>query len=389
MRLADVFVVVLFAIIGLVVGDISCPNHGLDSFFSRNINITSLCAERESDITITGVPPPPKPARPIPAPPPARPDQRPASDELWNKCSNKGCSLSWAMHAEDSVAGAAFNPSRNMAKSPYQSITDLIDWGWDTFANTKIDESYQDLYATWGIGWALEALGISPYVTDYEGGNNALFIIDHESYDDESISVDDKWYFMDNKWYRATGASYSFTLNWIEGVIIALNRQSPRYAAEEREPKVPLDMMPGLKQFSDIAWIGWESVTEKHNAPINNLRYFLSVGIVNLDTKQVILRAMKQKSWGLGHFPGRTFEPTDSEFSALLGTPNIQGFAYFLIEHKEQLGNMFISKLQVFLGDTSHRSPCILMHVSPPSSTSTAVRRDSGVDGVRSHVLQW
>lgn len=127
---------------------------------------------------------------------------------------------------------------------------------------------------------------------------------------------------------------------------------------------------------------------------MNNLRYFFSVGIVNPATKEVILRALQQKGLSLDEFPGCIFEPDDAEFSAILGTPNVQGFAYLLIEHKEQLGNMFISKLQVFYAETTHHSPCVLVHVSRPISTSAAeggkaVRRDREGDVVMTHELRW
>lgn len=55
------------------------------------------------------------------------------------------------------------------------------------------------------------------------------------------------------------------------------------------------------------------------NLPVNNLRYFFSVGIVNPATKEVILRALQQKGLSLDEFPGCIFEPDDAEFSAILG----------------------------------------------------------------------
>jgi hypothetical protein len=61
------------------------------------------------------------------------------------------------------------------------------------------------------------------------------------------------------------------------------------------------------------------------------------------------------------------------------GSPNVQGFAYFLIQHKEQLGNMFIDKIQVFRGETKAELPCILVHVKQPLAPSADVhveRRD-------------
>jgi hypothetical protein len=55
------------------------------------------------------------------------------------------------------------------------------------------------------------------------------------------------------------------------------------------------------------------------------------------------------------------------------GSPNVQGFAYFLIQHKEQLGNMFIEKIQVFQGETKAELPCILVHVKQQAAPSADV----------------
>lgn len=50
----------------------------------------------------------------------------------------------------------------------------------------------------------------------------------------------------------------------------------------------------------------------------------------------------------------------------MTGTPNLLGFAYFLIEHKDILGDMFIDKVQVFQSDTAARNPSIVLHLSQP-----------------------
>jgi hypothetical protein len=71
------------------------------------------------------------------------------------------------------------------------------------------------------------------------------------------------------------------------------------------------------------------------------------------------------------------------------GSPNVQGFAYLLIQHKAQLGNMFIDKIQVFRGETKAELPCILMHLRQPLSRSAEVeRRDKGSGGLRVHTFR-
>lgn len=160
------------------------------------------------------------------------------------------------MHAPDVAVGPAYSPARNTAKALYQSTSDLAKWFWTHYPHERTDPAFYDFYSTWGIGWALADLGVDPYSTEYEGGKNAVFILDHEDFRPGAKGVNEQWYNVDGKWYRATGASYAFSINAEQGVVMGLNRKSPRYAALERSPRVAEEMLPGLSQFSDVAWIG-------------------------------------------------------------------------------------------------------------------------------------
>jgi hypothetical protein len=71
------------------------------------------------------------------------------------------------------------------------------------------------------------------------------------------------------------------------------------------------------------------------------------------------------------------------------GSPNVQGFAYFLIQHKAELGNMYLDKIQVFQGETKAELPCILIHVKQPLGQETGIQqRDTGNGTVREHVFR-
>jgi hypothetical protein len=58
-------------------------------------------------------------------------------------------------------AGALYVPIRDSAKSTYDTTGDLQKWCWFPYPDVEVAESFHDLYATWGIGWALKDLGIS------------------------------------------------------------------------------------------------------------------------------------------------------------------------------------------------------------------------------------
>ncbi|KAF2023359.1 hypothetical protein EK21DRAFT_105353 [Setomelanomma holmii] len=291
-------------------------------------------------------PPKPNPRPPPPLPVLSRPEPatQPASDALWDTSGVKGCTLGWAMQTTDQEAGALYVPIRASAQSPYSDVKDLLLWHWYRFADERLSESFHDLYGTWGVGWALEDLGISSYTDEYEGGKNVMINIAHEDFR-TNVLLDQQSYGVNGMQYRATGASYTFTVNPEQGLIIGLNRESPKYAAKDRRPEVSDDLLPKLNQFSDVAWITWKAYTT--GGPINNLKYFMSVRITNPETRQILKRALDANSWELS-------------------SPNIQGFAYFLIQHKAELGNMFINKIQVFKGETEKGEPCILVHLRQP-----------------------
>ncbi|OAL02088.1 hypothetical protein IQ06DRAFT_219646, partial [Phaeosphaeriaceae sp. SRC1lsM3a] len=336
--------------------------------------------------------PPPAPQQPQRPPP----GIQPASDDLWDKAGAKGCTLGWGMHASDLDAGALFVPIRVSAKSDYETTKDLGLWFWYPFPQDRLAESFFDLYETWGIGWALKELGVSDYTSEYEGGKHQLVSIAHQNYESSVDIVDRQWYDVEDDWYRATGASYSFLCNPDEGMIVALSRESPKWAAKERSPPVPDNLLPKLSSFSDVAWITWKAM---HKPPwssetrLNHLKYFLSVSIVNKETQQILTRAHEANHWDLEDWPGHIFERIWPETKAILGSPNVQGFAYFLIQHKAELGSMFIDKIQVFRGETKAELPCILMHVRQPLGQSVAVKReitqeDKENGTVRTHIFR-
>jgi hypothetical protein len=116
-----------------------------------------------------------------------------------------------------------------------------------------------------------------------------------------------------------TGASYSFTVNVEDGIIIGLNRESPKWAAKERIPPVPDNDLPHLNQFSDVAWIKWKLDHHASGAGLNHLKYFMSVSITNAKTQQILRRALEANHWELSEWPGHVFERMWPETKAILG----------------------------------------------------------------------
>ncbi|RAR11243.1 isocitrate dehydrogenase [Stemphylium lycopersici] len=319
-----------------------------------NINTTVLSdMGRIIDIATTA---------PHPSPPDQPPHTETGDDVLWNRFKEKGCTLVWAMRADDRAVGPFYQPARDTAASPFNTENDLTDWFWLP-DDMVMDLDFYDLHHTWGIGSALDALGLNSKCDVDQEGRNSLLTIDHQ--DHESLEdVDDQYYYVKEKRriYRATGASFIFTINVQDGVIMALNVIGPKHAGQDRGPVVEGSDLPDLRQFSDVAWIKWVMATEETSgSDIRNLRYFISVRVSNEETLSVLAQAMSARGWQLNNWPGHTFEDDSPEMKALIGSPNVQGFAYFLIQHKQQLGNKYISKIQVFKCDLEEQSPCIIV----------------------------
>lgn len=85
----------------------------------------------------------------------------------------------------------------------------------------------------------------------------------------------------------------------------------------------------------------------RNNPNIKRIRYFFMLGISNEQTNQLIASCLQKTEKKLSEWPGLTFDMGTDEGHALLGSPNGATFAYFLIQHKAQLGAKTISKVTI------------------------------------------
>lgn len=116
--------------------------------------------------------------------------------------------------------------------------------------------------------------------------------------------------------------------------------------------------LPQLRAFSDVLWGFWN----RGNPNIKNINYFFMMGIVNEETNRLIATCLRSKRETLRFWPGVSFDTTTDEGHALLGSPNGAAFAYFLMQHKAELGNKRISKITVF---TEEQNEDMLMLTDP------------------------
>ena len=127
----------------------------------------------------------------------------------------------------------------------------------------------------------------------------------------------------------------------------------PAFKMEKKykdQPKAQWPPLVPLRQWSDVVFLQWKDLFKTSNAKddITDLRYVFRITISNEDSTALILKAVKNKGAEFGYWPGTEFEPQSDEFKAILGSPNGAGVAWFLIDHKAQLGMKTVSKITVF-----------------------------------------
>ncbi|KAF2447265.1 hypothetical protein P171DRAFT_430173 [Karstenula rhodostoma CBS 690.94] len=271
-----------------------------------------------------------------------------ASDEDWKDASCKGGRLIGLMLGTDEEAGPKIESTKDnnppSAKSEWQGDLkqELKTWGWH-------DDYVEDVYADMDyldVTSVVEALRINGKPKG-DGGNNIAYHIQHM---DPNANPKDKLqtYKVDGKEYRATNARHIFVVNPIDGVIMGQFLESPASAARMAWYRQPTsEELPKLQRLSDLFWGYWV----RDNPNIANIRYFWMVDIANEDTEEILARALSEANKKIGKWPGVTFDMDSDAGKAILGSANGAVFAWFLIQHKKQLGDKWIPRVTVFLND--------------------------------------
>jgi hypothetical protein len=166
---------------------------------------------------------------------------------------------------------------------------------------------------------------------------------------------------------QATKAHYEFGLNRAGGAIYGFFLESPVHAAatlwyNNRKPADPTKL-PKLRVFSDLLWGYWT----RDNPDIKNIKFFFMMGISNDQTNTLIATCLHNRKQTLKEWPGVEFDTKSDEGHALLGSPNGAAFAYFLMQHKAELGLKTITRVTVFRAETDDDlafvDPNLVFHV--------------------------
>ncbi|KAF1923546.1 uncharacterized protein M421DRAFT_425767 [Didymella exigua CBS 183.55] len=294
-----------------------------------------------------------------------------ASDADWEKFTKKGSALMCGLNCDDKEAGLQMGDTRTppSSASPWSGDLrqEMAAWKW-----TEINPSTYSCKMNdhWKVPEAMKALKLDGKPQS-ESGENVCYRVEHWdpslAENGSQIPAINQWYNIDKTEYQATNAHYEFGLNPSGGAIYGYFLDSPVYAAStlwhnNRKPADPAKL-PKLRAFSDVLWGYWN----RDNPDVKNIKYFLMMGISNDQTNAIIATCLHNKKEALKEWPGVEFDTASDEGHVLLGSPNGAAFAYFLMQHKAELGNKIIGKVTVFRAeiddDLAFMDPNLVFHV--------------------------
>ncbi|KAL1797202.1 hypothetical protein ACET3X_003808 [Alternaria dauci] len=244
---------------------------------------------------------------------------------------------------------------------------ELATWGWfegelDQDVSANFDDN--SLESKNKIGAALTDLGLSTTPMK-DGGKNIAFAVEHHDdqlkYDDgQDVPIEEQNYEIDGKLYPNTGAGFIFAFNPEQGgesltillrdllyrLIFGQNFLGPKAAAEHNLPWDPKkEEFPKLSMASDILAAYW-----LRNPNPKNLKYWFGQDVVNEATEPIIMKILVDHGYteGVPAWPGLQLDMPSDEALALLGSPIGSTVAFFLIQHKEELGLKRVTSVTIF-----------------------------------------
>ncbi|KAF2114300.1 hypothetical protein BDV96DRAFT_494493 [Lophiotrema nucula] len=304
-----------------------------------------------------------------------------ADEKLWCDAKGKGALLVTGMKGTDKDAGQLLNLG-DSAKSP---------WTGDMKDATKEWQWYEVDYdggcgfeRFWKMATSLNVLGLSTKCQE-DGGDNINWAIQHG---DPNAKNDDgskkppgqQYYKVDNKEYRVRITIPSAGVISTDQLLFAQYLTNPLTGASQswgrRVENIDHNDLPKLRQFSSLLWAFWD----RGNPNIKNLRYFWVNKITNDETNKIIARVLEgeggEQPKELRDWPGEVYDTSTEKGQALLGSPIGAGYGFFLMQHKAELGNKYISKVRIFIGneeeDVDMADPDLLFYVDdvPPKQGS-------------------
>lgn len=149
--------------------------------------------------------------------------------------------------------------------------------------------------------------------------------------------------------HNANGGAFYAQYYHPAGAIFATGLRSP-LNAPLREGQTQRERLPKLQHWSDVTFLQWAELTDDAPRIRKGLKKVVHCDVTNPLTLKIIHEVLGAEVGKDFPYPGRVFTPEGQgeAFVALLGTPNGIGTGHLLAEHKEQLGWMEVSSIQLY-----------------------------------------
>ncbi|KAI7332510.1 hypothetical protein KC315_g4632 [Hortaea werneckii] len=154
--------------------------------------------------------------------------------------------------------------------------------------------------------------------------------------------------------YRPTEAVYENI--YCKEMIIADHNFGPDNMGGKKSPPMVASEIVPLKQWSDVTFIQYQDYCKQHEtttstfeACLKGLRGVMRANVVGAKTREIANEALSQSGRLLRGWDHRaTWAIEEESAQAILATPNGQGVAWFLAQHKAQLGHKIVTEVSVF-----------------------------------------
>lgn len=141
------------------------------------------------------------------------------------------------------------------------------------------------------------------------------------------------------------------------GFILAENNYSPE--ERNRQNHTPERPVPPMARWSDMVFVQWQEQCDREpSCSLGDVRLILRHHIVYPPSFDIAIAALRRRGFNtIPQFGSReVFRPGDDDegFYAILGEAHGAGAAYFLIQHKGQLGLRGITSFTVWANSAGH-----------------------------------
>ncbi|KAK3642644.1 hypothetical protein LTR56_010692 [Elasticomyces elasticus] len=156
--------------------------------------------------------------------------------------------------------------------------------------------------------------------------------------------------------YGRTGGNYQNQINAGAGMLLSLNNYSPSYMINMTYGTGPA---PPLNRLSDILWLQWSEAVQAGHAleevkGYGNIKWFYQHTVADDFSMSIMDEIQSMPNQTLLPYPGNTCSMTDGQVNgdiarAILGSSNGNVVAFFLAQHRAQIGKKStVSKVQSF-----------------------------------------